>query len=126
MLISTGMSHLHEVGSALRVVRENGDPPVTLFHCVTSYPAAPGDCNLDAMQTIVRVNGKPSLQFKTNDMLFGIAHFISKMTQYLTLYPGDVIWMGTDGSSPDLKAGDIVDVEITGIGTLTNPFVAEK
>ena len=45
------------------------------------------------------------------------------MTKYLTLYPGDVIWMGTDGTSPDLKHGDVVDVEITGLGTLRNPFV---
>jgi len=83
------------------------------------------DVNLDAMQTIIKVNGKPSLQFKTNDMLFGIAHFLHTMTKYLTLYPGDVVWMGTDGSSPDLKAGDVVDIEITGIGTLSNRFVAE-
>jgi 2-keto-4-pentenoate hydratase/2-oxohepta-3-ene-1,7-dioic acid hydratase in catechol pathway len=74
----------------------------------------------------VRVNGKPSTHFKTNDMLFGIAHFLHTMTKYLTLYPGDIVWMGTDGSSPDLKAGDVVDIEITGIGTLSNPFVAEK
>ena len=47
------------------------------------------------------------------------------MTQYLTLYPGDVIWMGTDGASPDLKHGDVVEVEITGIGTLRNRFVKE-
>jgi 2-keto-4-pentenoate hydratase/2-oxohepta-3-ene-1,7-dioic acid hydratase in catechol pathway len=33
--------------------------------------------------------------------------------------------MGTDGVSPNLKAGDVVEVEITGIGTLRNPFVAE-
>ena len=36
-----------------------------------------------------------------------------------------MIWMGTDGKSPNLKPGDRVDVEITGIGTLSNPFVAE-
>jgi 2-keto-4-pentenoate hydratase/2-oxohepta-3-ene-1,7-dioic acid hydratase in catechol pathway len=35
-----------------------------------------------------------------------------------------VIWMGTDGASPDLKAGDVVEIEITGIGTLRNRFVA--
>ena len=35
-----------------------------------------------------------------------------------------MIWMGTDGTSPDLKAGDVVEVEITGIGMLRNPFVA--
>ena len=82
--------------------------------------------DLDKMETTVKVNGKPSTHFKTNDMLFGIETFIAAMTRYLTLYPGDVIWMGTDGVSPDLKVGDVVDVEITGIGTLSNPIVAEK
>jgi len=78
------------------------------------------------METIVRVNGKVTTRFHTGDMLFGVATYIAAMSRYLTLYPGDVIWMGTDGSSPNLKAGDVVDVEITGIGTLSNPFVAER
>jgi 2-keto-4-pentenoate hydratase/2-oxohepta-3-ene-1,7-dioic acid hydratase in catechol pathway len=83
------------------------------------------DVDLDAMHTNVRLNGEVRTSFRTNDMLFSIQHFISTMTRYLTLYPGDVIWMGTDGSSPNLKAGDVVEVEITGIGTLRNRFVAE-
>lgn len=82
--------------------------------------------DLDAMETIIRVNGKEDLRFKTNDMIFGIAHYIATMTRYLTLYPGDVIWMGTDGTSPDLVDGDSVEVELTGIGVLRNPFVREK
>ncbi len=84
-----------------------------------------GDAELDAMQTTVRRNGEITTQFRTNDMLFGIRKFISTMTQYLTLHPGDVIWMGTDGASPDLAAGDVVEIEITGLGTLRNPFVLE-
>ena len=59
-------------------------------------------------------------------MIFGIAHYIAAMTKYMTLYPGDVIWMGTDGASPDIKAGDVVEIDITGIGTLRNTFVSEK
>jgi 2-keto-4-pentenoate hydratase/2-oxohepta-3-ene-1,7-dioic acid hydratase in catechol pathway len=47
------------------------------------------------------------------------------LTKYFTLWPGDVIWMGTDGASPDIKAGDVVEIELTGIGTLRNTFVAE-
>ncbi|MBV9251025.1 MAG: fumarylacetoacetate hydrolase family protein [Acetobacteraceae bacterium] len=82
--------------------------------------------DLDAMETIVRVNGSESLRFKTNDMIFDIPTYIAAMTRYLTLYPGDVIWMGTDGTSPDLKDGDVVEVELTGIGVLRNPFVREK
>ncbi|HEY5208960.1 MAG TPA: fumarylacetoacetate hydrolase family protein [Stellaceae bacterium] len=81
--------------------------------------------DLDAMQTNVRLNGAVRTHFRTNDMLFGVARFIAAMSQYLTLWPGDVMWMGTDGVSPDLKAGDLVEIEITGIGTLRNRFVAE-
>jgi len=83
------------------------------------------DVDLDAMQTIVRVNGKEDLKFKTNDMIFDIPTYIEAMTRYLTLYPGDVIWMGTDGTSPDLKHGDVVEVELTGLGVLRNRFVRE-
>jgi 2-keto-4-pentenoate hydratase/2-oxohepta-3-ene-1,7-dioic acid hydratase in catechol pathway len=82
------------------------------------------DVDLDALETRVRVNGAETTRFPTNAMLFGVATYISTISRYVTLYPGDVIWMGTDGTSPDLKAGDVVEVEITGIGTLRNPFVA--
>jgi 2-keto-4-pentenoate hydratase/2-oxohepta-3-ene-1,7-dioic acid hydratase in catechol pathway len=84
------------------------------------------EVDLDALETRVRVNGSETTRFRTNDMLFGVATYIATMTRYVTLYPGDVIWMGTDGTSPDLKAGDVVEVEITGIGTLRNPFVAAQ
>jgi len=74
----------------------------------------------------VRLNGKESNRFHTNEMIFGIKEFIVEMTKYFTLWPGDVIWMGTDGASPNIKAGDVVEIEITGIGTLRNRFVAEN
>ncbi|MGZ5895512.1 MAG: fumarylacetoacetate hydrolase family protein [Xanthobacteraceae bacterium] len=79
----------------------------------------------DAMGTKVRLNGEVRTQFRTNDMLFGIPQFIAEMTKYFTLWPGDVIWMDTDGQSPNIKAGDVVEIEISGVGTLRNRFVAE-
>jgi 2-keto-4-pentenoate hydratase/2-oxohepta-3-ene-1,7-dioic acid hydratase in catechol pathway len=82
------------------------------------------EVNLDALETRVRVNGAETTHFQTNDMLFGVATYIATMTRYVTLVPGDIIWMGTDGTSPDLKGGDTVEIDITGIGTLRNPFVA--
>lgn len=80
------------------------------------------ELSLDALETIVRVNGKETTRFATNRMLFGIATYLSAMTRYLTLQPGDVVWMGTDGTSPDLRSGDVVEVEIAGIGVLRNRF----
>jgi 2-keto-4-pentenoate hydratase/2-oxohepta-3-ene-1,7-dioic acid hydratase in catechol pathway len=83
------------------------------------------EVDLDRLETRVRVNGVETTRFATNDMVFGVADYISAITRYITLVPGDVIWMGTDGTSPDLKSGDTVEVEITGIGTLRSLFVAE-
>jgi 2-keto-4-pentenoate hydratase/2-oxohepta-3-ene-1,7-dioic acid hydratase in catechol pathway len=84
------------------------------------------DVDLDALVTTVRLNGHEVSRFKTNDMIFGIAEYISVITRYLTLYPGDVIWMGTDDPTLDMVAGDTVEVSIEGIGTLRNPVVAGK
>lgn len=79
--------------------------------------------DLDKLETRVRVNGTETTRFKTNAMIHGVALYISTISKYCTLEPRDVLWMGTDLFSPDLKSGDVVDIEITGIGTLTNRFV---
>ena len=47
------------------------------------------------------------------------------MSDYMTLQPGDVIWMGTDGVPENVKPGDTIEVEITGIGVLRNPVEKE-
>lgn len=83
------------------------------------------DFDLEAAETTVRLNGEVRTQFHTADMLFGVRTFLSRMSRYLTLHPGDVVWMGTDGKSPRLQAGDVVEVEISGLGSLRNRFVAE-
>ena len=79
------------------------------------------DVNPEDMTTTVKVNNEIQDQFKTNNMIFGITEYLCNMTKYLTLHPGDVVWMGTDDVPIDIKDGDIVDIEITGIGTLSNP-----
>jgi len=83
------------------------------------------EVDLDALVTTVRINGEQVSQFKTNDMIFGVAVTISTITRYITLYPGDMIWMGTDDPTLDMVAGDTVEVEISGLGVLRNPLVAE-
>jgi N,N'-diacetyllegionaminate synthase len=52
MIVSTGMSYLGEVETALRAIDSEGNDRVALLHCVSNYPAAPGDVNLHAMQTM--------------------------------------------------------------------------
>ena len=84
------------------------------------------DVDLPSLMTRVRINGKQMVEFRTNDMIFGVEQYIAEITKYMTLHPGDVIWMGTEGSNADMKAGDVVEIELDQIGTLRNPVVAEK
>ena len=83
------------------------------------------DPALDGMRTKVRVNQRQVEDFETNDMIFSAATFISEVSKYNTIYPGDVMWLGTDGVPENIKHGDTVSSEITGIGTLSNPVVRE-
>jgi 2-keto-4-pentenoate hydratase/2-oxohepta-3-ene-1,7-dioic acid hydratase in catechol pathway len=82
--------------------------------------------DLERLRTTVRLSGEVVSEFSTNNMIFGVATYISAMSRYLTLHPGDVIWMGTDGPTHNMKHGDVVEVEISGIGTLRNPVVREQ
>jgi 2-keto-4-pentenoate hydratase/2-oxohepta-3-ene-1,7-dioic acid hydratase in catechol pathway len=85
---------------------------------------------LDGTRTSVRcyVNGEERQNASTTDLIFGIPVLIETLSAGITLYPGDVIATGTPvgvgiGFKPPkyLKAGDVVRVEIDGIGALENP-----
>ena len=80
----------------------------------------------DALRVTIRLNGKEMFSYAVKDAIFGVRQFISRMSQYLTLHPGDVLWMGTDGATENMKDGDVVEVEIPGIGVLRNPVVRER
>jgi len=75
--------------------------------------------------TTVRVDGQVKASFPTGDMLFGPYEYISAISRYITLSPGDVLWLGTDETATVLP-GQVVGITIDGIGTLTNPVVEEK
>jgi 2-keto-4-pentenoate hydratase/2-oxohepta-3-ene-1,7-dioic acid hydratase in catechol pathway len=80
----------------------------------------------DGLRVTIRLNGKEMFTYAVKDAIFGVRQFISRMSQYLTLYPGDVLWMGTDGPTENMKDGDVVEVEVPGIGVLRNPVVRER
>lgn len=60
MLVSTGMADLVEVAAAVDAIADSGDPPLALFHCVSSYPARPEDADLRAIETMRRAFGVPT------------------------------------------------------------------
>jgi len=94
--------------------------------CDTFMPMGPWietEFDIDAAETSVSLNGRETLRFPTGSMIFGVAHYLSRISKYVTLYPGDVVWMGTEGESENLGHGDRLDITISGIGTLSNSFV---
>jgi len=71
-----------------------------------------------------RINGEVVQQQRTSDLIFDAATVVSFISQFVTLEPGDLIYTGTPGSTRPMEPGDVVEVEIEGIGTLRNPVKA--
>jgi 2-keto-4-pentenoate hydratase/2-oxohepta-3-ene-1,7-dioic acid hydratase in catechol pathway len=79
--------------------------------------------DLDPMSIsiVARINGNEVQRCSPQDMIFRIPALISWIARAVTLEPGDLIFTGTSGAPAELHAGDEVEVEIDGIGTLRNP-----
>jgi len=68
-----------------------------------------------------RVNGREVQHTSTASLIHDVAHLLSFASQAMTLVPGDLLYSGTPGSTASLQRGDLVEVEIDGIGVLRNP-----
>ncbi len=71
-----------------------------------------------------RVNGEVMQEQRTSDLIFPVAYIISYVSRYVTLNPGDLIFTGTPGETSAMEPGDVVEVEIEGVGTLQNRVAA--
>lgn len=79
------------------------------------------------------VNGETMQDGSTQTMVYGVAHVVSYLSQFMSLHPGDVISTGTPpgvgmGQKPQryLKAGDVVELGIEGLGQQRQTFVADR
>lgn len=70
-----------------------------------------------------RLNGEVVQHGSSEDMVFGVATLIEFITTFMTLLPGDVILTGTPEGVGKIVGGDVVEVEVEGVGTLRNPVV---
>lgn len=80
----------------------------------------------DNLKLTMRVNGKVVQEEKTDHLIHDVPTTVSFISQYVTLYPGDLIFTGTPGKTDVIKAGDVAEVELEGVGTLSNPVKAAK
>jgi len=78
-----------------------------------------------ALDLTTRLNGQVRQRIDTSDLLFSAAELVSYLSQAMTLWPGDVILTGTPSGVGPIQPGDVVEVEISGIGILRNPVVTE-
>lgn len=67
-----------------------------------------------------RVNGEVRQHERTADLIFGTAEIVSYVSRYVTLEAGDLIYTGTPGSTQALQPGDVVEIEVEGVGVLSN------
>ena len=86
-----------------------------------------------ALRIQLRLNGQTMQDSSTAQLIFGVDHVVSFLSQTVTLEPGDVIATGTPpgvgfARKPPvfLKDGDVVEVEVEGLGVLSNPVAADS
>ena len=118
-------------------------PPVRQFSLAKSYdtfgPIGPTAItpdevpNPDDLALSCRVDGEVRQQARTSDFIFDVSYLMAWLSRYVTLEVGDLIFTGTPGGVGDsmdpptyLRDGQIVEVEIEGIGSLRNRFVSGK
>ncbi len=96
-------------------------------HLVTADEVDPSNLKIG-----LRLNGETMQASSTRELIFGVDELIAHVSQLVTLQPGDLIFTGTPpgvgaARKPPvfIKAGDRMDVEIEGLGVLSNPVVAE-
>jgi 2-keto-4-pentenoate hydratase/2-oxohepta-3-ene-1,7-dioic acid hydratase in catechol pathway len=88
-----------------------------------SCPLGPWiETSVDPTDAIVetRLNGEVVQHASTIDMVFGVAELIEYVTAFMTMLPGDVLLTGTPEGVGPITAGDTVEVEVDGVGTLRN------
>jgi 2-keto-4-pentenoate hydratase/2-oxohepta-3-ene-1,7-dioic acid hydratase in catechol pathway len=83
-------------------------------------PAIVKGLNYGDLLLQTRVNGEVLQSQRTKDLVFDVPAIVSYISRFVTLEPGDVIYTGTPGTTKAMKPGDVVEIEIEGIGVLRN------
>jgi 5-oxopent-3-ene-1,2,5-tricarboxylate decarboxylase / 2-hydroxyhepta-2,4-diene-1,7-dioate isomerase len=80
----------------------------------------------DALRIVVSVGGETVHRCGTAGLIRPAARLLSEVSEFMTLSPGDVLMLGVAAGAPRARAGQRVRISIEGLGSLENPFVAER
>jgi len=100
------------------------------FNPTGPWLVTPDEVDVQNLRLRSFVNGEPRQDSNTNDMIFTVAEIVHHLSQYVALEPGDLVLTGTPqgvafgGRFPYLKAGDVVEVDIEGLGGQRQEFTA--
>jgi 2-keto-4-pentenoate hydratase/2-oxohepta-3-ene-1,7-dioic acid hydratase in catechol pathway len=89
-------------------------------------PVIETDFNLEGVELVTLLNGRERQRYPLADMMVKPAQLVSRISQDMTLAPGDVICCGTSLGVMPMKPGSTVEVVIEGIGTLSNEYKAAE
>lgn len=89
-------------------------------------PEWAGIPDFDRLEVVTRVNGVVRQRGTGAEMVFSVPALLAYISQVMTLEPGDVVATGTPAGVGPLLAGDVVEVEVVGCSTVTNPVIAES
>ena len=87
-------------------------------------PAVVTGLDYNDLKLETRVNGEVRQSQRTSDLIFNVDFLVSYITQFVTLLPGDLIFTGTPGTTKSMQPGDVVEIELEGIGVLRNTVTA--
>ncbi len=79
------------------------------------------DFNFSGLEVVCRVNGVERQRGRGADMVFSVPALLAYISRVMTLEPGDLVATGTPAGIGPLRDGDLVEVEIPGVGVLANP-----
>jgi 2-keto-4-pentenoate hydratase/2-oxohepta-3-ene-1,7-dioic acid hydratase in catechol pathway len=82
------------------------------------------DLDPEQISLAVRVNGEEVQRATTGDLIHSVSRCVAHISSAMTLEPGDLVFTGTPGDTRNLESGDLVEVEIGGVGVLRNPVVS--
>jgi 2-keto-4-pentenoate hydratase/2-oxohepta-3-ene-1,7-dioic acid hydratase in catechol pathway len=88
-------------------------------------PVIATDLDYSDLRLQTRINGKIVQSQTTADLIFPVPVIVSFISQVMTLEPGDMVFTGTPGTTTALNKGDVVEVEIEGVGVLQNTVAVE-
>lgn len=89
-------------------------------------PAVVSGLSWSDLTVICRVNGEERQRARATDMVFPIPYLLAWVSAIMTLEPGDLLLTGTPAGTAPLAAGDVVEVEIPGVGVLRNPVAGGR